>query len=217
MKSKTLFILFVTFFSNLSFSQKVDKVDTLKIASITPEVLKGYKNRVAVNTLVLPDKSLLSKGSVLVMGVPSNPLNINRNVYNGMKVAETSNDFSYVFVDKFSIFGAMTAPVAFSGQNKGTEILVDEIILYKNSSTFGVIINFTRKDGKNTGLGKYGNIRDLMITLQNGEIINPNASMTREEAIKKLKEAKDLLDLDMMKKEEYESLKEKLAPIIKSN
>lgn len=56
---------------------------------------------------------------------------------------------------------------------------------------------------------------DIELAIETKEI--KTDGMTREEAIKKLKEAKDLLDLDMMKKEEYESLKEKLAPIIKSN
>ena len=38
--------------------------------------------------------------------------------------------------------------------------------------------------------------------------------MTREQAIAKLKEAKDLVDLGMMSKEEYEKLKVELTPLI---
>ncbi|MCA0933104.1 hypothetical protein LCM02_11620 [Lutimonas saemankumensis] len=40
-------------------------------------------------------------------------------------------------------------------------------------------------------------------------------STPRQEAIAKLKEAKDLVDLEMMSKEEFNSLKEELTPIIK--
>ena len=47
------------------------------------------------------------------------------------------------------------------------------------------------------------------------EVINPNAPLSREEAIKKLKESKDLMELDMISKDEYENLKKKLTPIIK--
>ncbi len=39
--------------------------------------------------------------------------------------------------------------------------------------------------------------------------------MTRAEAIAKLKEAKERLDLEMMTQEEYDKLKKELTPIIK--
>lgn len=38
--------------------------------------------------------------------------------------------------------------------------------------------------------------------------------MTREQAIAKLKEAKDLVDLGMMTKEDFEKLKIELTPLI---
>ena len=47
-----------------------------------------------------------------------------------------------------------------------------------------------------------------------GEVINPVQKLNREEAIKKLKEAKDLYELDLMSKSEYEKLRLELTPII---
>jgi len=41
-----------------------------------------------------------------------------------------------------------------------------------------------------------------------------NAPLTREEAIAKLKESKDLLDLGLLTQPEYEKLKQELTPII---
>lgn len=41
--------------------------------------------------------------------------------------------------------------------------------------------------------------------------------LSREDAIAKLKEAKDLLDLDLMTQEEYDALRKKLTPIIRGN
>jgi len=38
--------------------------------------------------------------------------------------------------------------------------------------------------------------------------------MTRDEAIVKLKEAKELMEIDMISKEKFEALKKELAPII---
>ena len=56
------------------------------------------------------------------------------------------------------------------------------------------------------------NIENALLDI---EVVNPNAPLTREEAIKKLKESKDLMELDMMSKEDYENLRIKLTPIIK--
>lgn len=58
---------------------------------------------------------------------------------------------------------------------------------------------------------------NLPAAMKNGEFINPNAAMTREQAIAKLKEQKDLLDLGMITKEQFEELKVKLTPIIMKN
>ena len=55
---------------------------------------------------------------------------------------------------------------------------------------------------------------DYENAIETGEIINPKAKMTRDQAINKLKESKVLLDLNVITTEEYEKLKNKLAPII---
>ncbi|MDA0783856.1 MAG: hypothetical protein O2814_04840 [Bacteroidetes bacterium] len=41
--------------------------------------------------------------------------------------------------------------------------------------------------------------------------------MTREQALAKMKEAKDLLDLGIMSQIDYDALKEKFTPIILNN
>lgn len=46
-----------------------------------------------------------------------------------------------------------------------------------------------------------------------GEVVSE--VMSREEAIAKLKEGKDLMDMEMMSAEEFEALKEELTPLIK--
>lgn len=58
-----------------------------------------------------------------------------------------------------------------------------------------------------------GNILiDFEQALETGEI--QSLGMTREQAIAKLKEAKDLVDLGMMSKEDFEKLKTELTPLI---
>lgn len=44
--------------------------------------------------------------------------------------------------------------------------------------------------------------------------LDEKSKMTREEAIAKLKEAKELMDIEMISKEEFDALKKELAPII---
>jgi len=57
-------------------------------------------------------------------------------------------------------------------------------------------------------------ILDIEKALEMGEIINPNAKMSRSEAIAKLKESKDLMDIGLMSEKEYSKLKDELTPII---
>ena len=48
-----------------------------------------------------------------------------------------------------------------------------------------------------------------------GEIISKNAPMTKQEALRKLKEAKELLELEIIAQSEYDALKKELTPIIR--
>ena len=56
---------------------------------------------------------------------------------------------------------------------------------------------------------------DFEEAIATGEI--QSKGMTREQAIAKLKEAKDLVDLGMMSKEDFEKLKAELTPLIIKN
>ena len=60
-------------------------------------------------------------------------------------------------------------------------------------------------------------ILDLEEAFNTGEIINPNPPLTRPEAIRKLKESKDLFEIDMLSEEEYNQIRNKLTPIINNN
>jgi chaperonin cofactor prefoldin len=57
---------------------------------------------------------------------------------------------------------------------------------------------------------------DTELALESGEVLLKNRKKTRSEAIQELKDAKELLEIDMMTKEEFELLKKKLGPIIRS-
>jgi hypothetical protein len=69
-------------------------------------------------------------------------------------------------------------------------------------------------NGRAFGINKYLSVMDSELALESREILLKNRKMTREEAISKLKEAKELMEIEMMSKEEFNKLKKELAPII---
>jgi len=69
-------------------------------------------------------------------------------------------------------------------------------------------------NGRAFGIYKYLSVTDFEKSVLAGEIKSLNAPLTREEAIAKLKESKDLLDLGLLTQQEYEKLKQELTPII---
>lgn len=77
---------------------------------------------------------------------------------------------------------------------------------------FGILPHYKAfivfEDGGNMGVCDYD------LGFETGEIINPNAKPTREQAIAQLKETKDLLDLQVISQEEYDAKKAELTPFI---
>jgi hypothetical protein len=215
MKKTAVFLMLISISVTVFSQRKLKSIDTLDLNKITPlEVSKKFKNGFDVKVIVLKDGALLKKGSNLIAGTPSNSMNVNNNVYNGAKVSQTSIDFTYLMINKYSLMSALSA-VYFGNTFSKTEIVVERIRVYRTKKTIQAIIDFTKKDGTNTGIGKFGSIINLELAISKGEIINPNSPMTRAEAITKLKESKDLLELDMMTLKEYEKIKNELTPIIR--
>ena len=212
---KLLLLLFVTALFQVNAQKKLKETDTINLKTVTVEQLKKkFKNGFETQVLILEDGTVVQKGSDLIVGVPSNNMNVNTNVYNGQKVAPTTIDFTYLMIGRYSTMAVLSA-VYFGSNFSDTEIVVEKIKIYRTGKTIGAIVDFTKKDGTNTAMGKYGSILGLTTALNKGEIINPNRPMNRQEAIAKLKEAKDLLELEMMSQDEYDTLKAELAPIIK--
>ena len=69
---------------------------------------------------------------------------------------------------------------------------------------------------ENCAMYKYVGALDMKVALSEGELINPNAPMTRSQVITKLTEAKELFELDMMTEQEYLEIKKEVTPIIKN-
>jgi hypothetical protein len=214
---KLLLLLFVTTLFNVNAQKKLKETDTINLKTVTVEQLKKkFKNGFETKVLILEDGSVIQQGSDLIVGVPSNNMNVNTNVYNGQKVAPTTIDFSYLMIGRYSTMAVLSATY-FGSNFSDTEIVVEKIKIFSSGKNITAFVDFTKKDGTNTAMGKYGSILGLTTALNKGEIINPNRPMNRQEAIAKLKEAKDLLDLGMMSEDDFEKLKAELQNIIMNN
>ena len=93
----------------------------------------------------------------------------------------------------------------------GKQIIIDKLKTYGNKKNgYKMYAHFK-------GYGLLPVLIDYETALELGEIKNPDRKITREEAIAKLKEAKELLDLEVIPQKQYDELKAKLTPIIIDN
>ena len=93
---------------------------------------------------------------------------------------------------------------------KGFETEIKKFRIYGKKRTGFNVVAVTKST---LGLSNYW--VEIEPAIKNGEI--ETSVLTREQAIAKLKETKDLLDLDMITKEEYEKVKKELTPVIMNN
>jgi hypothetical protein len=185
------------------YAQKLKKVDTFDLSTSFEEVKKLYKAQFVVNeALILKDGSTLVVGDTIKLGPSSNKI---------------SNDYETIFIGRLTIGGALMGvqPVLASTSFERNTYVLSKAQVWRSMGKTGVKIELKDVNFK-SGLGSpYLTASDYSLT--RGEIINPNAPMTREEAIDKLKEAKDLFELDMMTKEEYDAIRIEVTPIIRGN
>jgi hypothetical protein len=111
----------------------------------------------------------------------------------------TDGNFSHITQNGLPVIGALS----------GNEVKVDHIKAFKQAAFSGkAFVAFK-------GYGLIPCYINYELAIETGEVINNQEPMSKAQAIEKLKEAKELLELDVITQEEYDSLKLKLSPIIK--
>lgn len=191
------------------------------------------KNGTQVNKYITVSDNSVSIGDTLILGTPTSEETATRTysgsygtkARGGVAQSRSSSKKTYEFVKMgrpagfTSVMTAMNGEAQFMADNslKNTSVIVQEIKAYhrgsKNKPLYVVMV-LGEINGRAFGANKYLSVMDTELAIESGEILLKNRKMTREEAIEKLKEAKELLEIDMMTKEEFEELKKELAPII---
>jgi hypothetical protein len=133
--------------------------------------------------------------STIIMGKPAGFGNI-INAMNGMQADYVSADMQgeFVVISEMSVYHD-------GGRRKPLELTV--LLGEPNGRAFGIY--------------KYMSITDYEASVIRGEIKPLHAPLTRDEALAKLREAKDLFDLGLLSEEEYNNMRDELSPIILGN
>ena len=200
---KQYLLLAIIGFSISVQAQKKSSVDEFDFEVATKNDYKSYKNGFEVKTLKT-GFGTFNAGDEVLLGQPSD-VNL--------------DTFSFIGLGKYSLMNAM-AMAKMSRYSANTPVVVDKIRVYKPAmgQSASIVVDIISTDGSNLGgIYKRACILNFERAIALNEIINPNAPLNREQAIAKLKEAKDLLELEMMSQEEYDKLKEELTPIIRAN
>ena len=204
-------ILWPSFISAQSYSNDVITEKQTLDAAFAANISNGANFKV----VTLSNGDIISIGDTLIIGRPSSE---------NIKVTSSGNSISSVGTFNTLYLSNPTA--------KGVLIVWDKTPYLEASWTKRsmvverILVTHNKYLNKETKLNMGVVMRELgngsvvyanraPFSIENGELELKNRKMTRTEAIEKLKEAKTLLDLQMMTEAEYLKLRDSLSPIIK--
>jgi hypothetical protein len=230
-KNITLFTITLLTVFNLNAQREIDSLTYENTQDIG--FFKSIKNRTLVKKYRTINDNVIRIGDTVVLGNPTNQ-ELSSKTYTGSygnsarggiskTRSTTKKTYEFVKMGRPAGFGSIMtamngdAQVMASNSLKNTTAIVTEIKAYHRGSKkkpLYLIMVLGEMNGKAFGINKYLSVMDAELAIESGEILLKNRKMTREEAILELKEAKELMEIDMMNEDEFEKLKKKLRPII---
>ena len=227
----TLFAITLLTIFNLNAQREMDSLTYENTQDI--QFFKNIKNRTLVKKYRTINDNVIRIGDTVVLGNPTNQ-ELSSKTYTGSygnksrggiskTRSTTKKTYEFVKMGRPAGFGSImttmngNAQVMASNSLKNTTAIVTEIKAYHRGSKkkpLYLIMVLGEMNGKAFGINKYLSVMNTELAIESGEILLKNRKMTREEAILELKEAKELMEIDMMSKDEFEKLKKKLRPII---
>lgn len=196
-------------------------------------VFKKIKNRTLVKKYTTINNNSIKVGDTIILGKPTSE-ELNTRTYSlgygtklrgGLSDSRTTSKKSYEFIQMGRPAGFGNIMTSLAGEDqikasislKNTKTIVKEIRAYHRGSKkkpLYVVVVLGEINGRAFGLNKYLSVMDAELAIELGEILQKNRKITKEEAILKLKEAKELVEIEMMTKEEFDELKKKYRPLI---
>ena len=227
---KKIFITILAFCSLNLFSQNKFIKSMSFEQSQDINFFKNVKNNTKLGEYITASGNSVKVGDTLIIGSPtssystSNTVGGGTNIGYGRTKTRYAKEFEFVQLGRPAGLGAIMSgseKPAMAGINLSQEVvLVKEMKTYHKGSKkkpLYVVIVLGEINGRAFGLNKYLSVMNTELAIESGEILLKNRKMTREEAIAKLREAKELLDLEMMSQEDYDALKKELSAIIMNN
>ncbi|MGM0934593.1 MAG: hypothetical protein ACQEWD_14235 [Bacteroidota bacterium] len=193
------------------------------------DVFRSIKNGTTLSSYIAADGSLLKLGDTLVIGTPSGSTTNTTavggaNTFGGAKARSKSKaSFSSIIMGRPAGVGNILNALSGEGSSNAGQEMQGEIVViselkvsHKGSrkKPLALQILLGEQNGRAFGINKYMSVTDYEKAVLAGEIKSINAPLTRDEAIAKLKESKELLDLGIIEETEYEQLKVELTPVI---
>lgn len=205
---KKINLLSMILFAVFMYSQKIDSVAVLNNNELKKEFFTDKKRPVKVGEYIFSDGNSIKVGDIVKIGSPAG-VDINVNSYD--RKASRAYDNIMLGTPWGTLLKGVRYPDTRDIQDKQFKV---EYI--KANLQMGNITVFASMSPVNHSLitDKYITILDLEKSQKYGEILLANRKMTKDEAIKILEEKKKLLDLGLIKNEEFEKYKEELKPII---
>lgn len=234
MKKLIIFIsVTLIFVANINAQKELDSLNFKNTQDIN--FFKTIKNRTLVKKYTTESGNIIKIGDTIVLGTPTSMEmstktlsgSYGRTARGGVSKSRSTTKKTYEFIKMGrpagfgSIMSSLNGDDAAMASNslKNSIAVVTEIKAYHRGSKkkpLYLVMILGEVNGRAFGINKYLSVMDTELALESGEVLLKNRKKTRAEAIQELKEAKELLEIDIMTKEEFELLKKELGPIIRA-
>jgi len=206
---KNLVTIILTISSTMAIAQSADTLFVSKLVDM--EWTKNYSNSTQFGFIKFEDGSVLAIGDKMKFGSPSGT-NQSTTQQTGLfsSTANRTNNFTYIMLGRMGVAvmsGVNYLPESF----KGREAQIENIKMFKSKKIDrpSVAMVIFQNPAMNI------TVLDLKFAIEFGELINPKAAMTSEQALVELKKAKDKLDLGLITQHKFDSLRAVLSKYIK--
>tara|TARA_R110001606_G_scaffold56821_2_gene137676 strand:+ start:10094 stop:10705 length:612 start_codon:yes stop_codon:yes gene_type:complete len=188
----------------VSNAQKQNVVQTFDMSTPFEDVKRNYKLKFFVmESLIMKDGSKIQIGDTLMLGESAS------------KLTNTYETILFGTIGSITASSVIGTPVTKASTScKGNVYVATKMRCTRSFGQVGVYIELTNVEST-LKIRSWKTITASQLSLLNGELINPNAIMTSDEALAELKKAKDKFDLGLLTQEEFNKLRSELAPLIK--